>query len=79
MATQFRHLEIDTGPGEQRRDFRSQSASGRVRLIHGATEDVAYFLFHAPSIAPGAALQAGLHTVFNVTDYKLCHPLSYLP
>jgi len=44
--------------------------------MHGGPQDVADFLFHAATVAFGAALQSRFHTVFYVSDNELCHGAS---
>src|SRR5271165_2454878 len=41
--------------------------------MRGIPQNVAHFLLHAPAVAAGAALQPGLHALFEVADYELRH------
>lgn len=73
LTMPLRQIRVQTRFLEARGDARSESdRDARVRFRRVA-QDVADFVFHAASVADGAALQPGLHIFFQVPYDKLSH------
>ena len=73
MAAQFGDIEIDAGPGKQRRDFEPSPPYESLIVVHRGAQNVPDLFLHAAAVVPCAALQPRLNPVFNIAYDKLCH------
>jgi len=73
MSAKFFDFEFQPRTSNQGSDFGAQSDRRLLRLVCGAPKNIADFFFHAAAVAPGAALQAPLHTFFKFPNYNLRH------
>src|SRR5439155_14914200 len=78
MFPQLEDLEIHSIAGKYGRDLSSQTATRNVLFDHGIAQDVAYFFFHAVTIAARPTLQSVFDPVFNIANHKLCHSHSFI-
>src|SRR5580704_14112193 len=78
IAAQFRGIEFESGTFHQGRYLRAQTGCRRNLFTGRGAKNLADFFLHAAAIAPGAALQAGFHAFFQLTNYNLRHGFTFV-
>jgi hypothetical protein len=73
LAAKLRQISGQADIREPCRNAGAESSDRPPRLLDRVSQNVADFVFHAPSMTLGASFQPHLHFLFQVTNYKLRH------